>query len=106
MFWDINVYKDVSDFLFFGHKNVSYFLEFHLKLNFFFFFFLFLLPFLFLNFGAPFHLGDLGNDLISLVERAGPVCKKPCNSNNTSNLQEVPKHCPNPLKWDGTRHIS
>ena len=86
MFWDINVYKDVSDFLLFGHKNVSYFLEFYLKL----YIFLFLLPLLFLNFGAPFHLGGLGNNLISLVERVGPVCKKPRNSNNTSNFTRSP----------------
>ena len=68
MFLDINVYKDIPDFLFFGHKDVSDVLEFHLKLYIFIFFFL--LPLLFQNFGALFHLA-LGNGLIGLVE--GPA---------------------------------
>ena len=56
MFWDINVYKDVPNFLFFGHKNELYFLEFYLKLYFLFFF---LLPLFFLNFGASLPLKGL-----------------------------------------------
>ena len=66
-FLGTNVYKDVLDFLFFSHKHVSDYLEFYLKL----FFFFFLLLVLFQNFGAPFHLGPLGNGLIGLVE--GPA---------------------------------
>ena len=63
IFWVTNVYKDVSDFLFFGHKNISDFLEFQLKL------FFFSTTLLFQNFGAPFHFGALSNCLIGLVER-------------------------------------
>ena len=62
VFWVTNVYKDVSDFLFFGHKNISDFLEFHLKLFFFYY------P-SFSKFWAPFHFGALRNGLIGLLER-------------------------------------
>ena len=64
IFWVTNVYKDVLDFLFFGHKNISDFLEFHLKLFFFYSFFFKIL-------GPSFHLGALDNGLISLME--GPA---------------------------------
>lgn len=63
IFWGTNVYKDVSNFLFIGHKDVSNFLEFYLKLN-----FIFLLPLPFQNFEASFHLRALGNGLFGLVE--------------------------------------
>ena len=62
-----NVYQDVPDFLFFGHKDVLDFLEFHRKLKFFFYY-----PFYFkILFWGAFHLGALGNGLIGLVE--GPA---------------------------------
>ena len=70
-FWGTNVCKDVLDFLFFSHKDVSDFLKFYLKLILFIYFFL--LPLLFQNLGAPFHLRALGNGLIGLVE--GPALK-------------------------------
>ena len=35
IFWGTNVYEDILDFLFFGHKDVLDFLEFQLKLFFF-----------------------------------------------------------------------
>ena len=47
-FWGTNVYKDVLDFLYFCHKDVSDFLKFHMKL-----FFFFPTTLLFQNFGAP-----------------------------------------------------
>ena len=61
IFWSTNIYKNVPNFLFFGHKNVSDFLEIYLKL------FFFLVPFFFQNFGASFHLEALGNGLFGLV---------------------------------------
>ena len=62
-----NVYQDVPDFLFFGHKDLLDFLKFHWKLNFFFYY-----PFYFkILFWGAFHLGALGNGLIGLVE--GPA---------------------------------
>ena len=71
MFWDTNVYKDVSIFLFFGHKDISNFWTFHLKLYIYIYFFL---PFFFFKILGPFfYLGALGNDLIGLVERLIPV---------------------------------
>ena len=68
MFWGTNVYKDVPDFLFFGHKDVSDFFRISSKTIFFIFF---LLLRRFKNLGVPFHLGALGNGLIGLVE--GPA---------------------------------
>ena len=73
MFWGTNVYKDVPEFLFFGYKNVSYFLEFHLKLDFLFFIF-FLLPVIFKIWG-PFHLGALGNGLVEGRALSTPILK-------------------------------
>ena len=57
-----SVYWDVPAFLFFGHKDVSDFLEFHLKL--FFFSTTPSIP----KFRGPLYLEALGNDLIGLVE--------------------------------------
>ena len=68
MFWDTNVYKDVSIFLFFGHKDISNFWTFHLKLYIYIFY-----PFFFKILGPFFYLGALGNDLIDLVEGLTPV---------------------------------
>ena len=48
-FLGTSVFQDVPAFLFFGHKDVPNFLEFHLKLI---FCFLFLLSILFQNFGS------------------------------------------------------
>ena len=70
MFWSTNVYKTVLVFLFFGHKDISYFWKFHLKLYFLFFIFYFC-PFFFKILGPSFHLGVLNNGLIGLVE--GPA---------------------------------
>ena len=63
-FLGTKICKDVPNFLFFDHEDVLDFLEFLLNL----FFFFSLLPLFFQNFGAPFHLGALGNGLIGLVE--------------------------------------
>ena len=68
MFWDTNVYKDVSIFLFFGHKDISNFWTSHLKL------YIYFLPFFFFKILGPFfYLGALGNDRIGLVEGPTPV---------------------------------
>ena len=72
MFWDTNVYKDVSTFLFFGHKDISNFLTFHLKLYTYIYIFFFT-PFFFKILGPFFYLRALDNDLIGLVEGLTPV---------------------------------
>ena len=64
-----NVYKDIPDFLFFGHNDVTDFLEFHLKLYIYIYYFYYL--FFFKILGPSFHLGVLNNGLIGLVE--GPA---------------------------------